>query len=179
LGITRSFRPLEVRALHDRALAVGHVAKAQVEEAQDDHALLRQLGGQRLADRAVDHRVGLLRIREEEGEVQHAELLDDAVERRRRGDQHLLHAALQRGLLLQLVAQLGRGELLHLDLAAALGGHELGELLHAQAGGVAHVVEVAELDGALLHLGAGAGGHDECERGEGAAGDRFHACLLG
>ena len=44
-------------------------------------------------------------------------------------DEHLLHAALQRRLLLHLVAELGGREFLHLDLAAALGGHHLGELL--------------------------------------------------
>jgi DNA-binding IclR family transcriptional regulator len=43
-------------------------------------------------------------------------------------------------------------EFLHLDLAAALGGDDLGELAHAQAGRVVRVVQVAELDGAFLDV---------------------------
>ena len=81
--------------------------------------------------------------------------------------EHLLHAALQRRLLLQFVAQLAAGEFLHLDLAAALGGNDLGELLDAHAGRVVGVVQVAELDRPLLDvLGQrGRAGSDQAEQG--------------
>ena len=99
------------------------------------------------------------------GKSTQAELLDDAGQRRGGRRRHLLHAALQRRLLLQLVAELRGRELLHLHLAAALGGQELGEALDAEAHGVVGVVEVAELDHALLGLGLCVTGEGEAERG--------------
>jgi hypothetical protein len=105
-----------------------------------------------VAERAVEQRIRLRERRDRERKVDQAEFLDDAGERRRRRRRHFLDAALQRGLLLKLVAE-GRGRvLLNLHLAAALRGDELGESLDAHAHRVVGVVEVAELDRPLLHV---------------------------
>jgi hypothetical protein len=100
---------LEILALRDRTLAVRDVAKAEVPERERDEPLLGQLRGQLLAERAVEHRVGLLVVADDERKVDEAELLDDADQRGGGRRRHLLDAALQRRLLLHLVAELARG----------------------------------------------------------------------
>jgi hypothetical protein len=87
--------------------------------------------------------LGLCEGAHREREVHHAELLDDAGQRRGRGCRHLLHAPLQGRLLLHLVAELRRRELLHLQLAATLCREQLGEALDAEVHGVVRVVEMA------------------------------------
>src|SRR6185369_10714382 len=84
--------------------------------------------------------------------IKEPEFLDDARQRRGGRHEHLLHAPLQRRLLLQLVAQLAAGELFHCDLAAALGGYELGELLDAPARWMVGVVQMPEPDRPLLDV---------------------------
>ena len=148
-------QPGEILDLGDRAAAVGGVAEAEPPVAEADQILLRQRVEHRLAERAVGQRFRLLDRADDEGEVEQAEFLDDAGERGGRRRQHFLRAAAQRRLLLHLVAELRGRELADLQLAAALGGEDLGELLHAEADGMVGVVEMAPADGAFLHLGGG------------------------
>jgi hypothetical protein len=91
--------------------------------------LSSQPGVQLLAEGAVDHGVGFLRVGEHEGEVVDLEVLhlagqDAAVQR---GD--LDRAALQGRHRGRVAAQRAAGEHVDLDLAARLGRHEFGELL--------------------------------------------------
>ena len=65
-------------------------------------------------------------------------------------------------------------------VAAALLGDELGELPHPHAGRVVGVVEMAELDHALLDvLRPHGGGKEQGESGEAASGNRFHGVSWG
>ena len=178
VGDDADLQAVEVFGPGDGPLAVGDVAKAEVPVAERHQAFLGQAGDEGLAERAVEQGIGLRERADGERKVDQPELLDDAGQRGRRRGRHLLHAALQCRLLLQLVAQ-GRGrELLHLQLAAALGRHQLGEALHPETHRVVGVVEVAEADGALLDvLRPGGQGSGEAEGGRG--GGEEQAARLG
>ena len=148
-------QPGEILDLRDRAARVGGVAEAEAPIAEADQILLGQRLEHRLAERALGQRFGLLERADDEGEVEQAEILDDAGERGGRRREDFLRAAAHRRLLLHLVAELGGRKFADLQLAAALGRQHLGEFLHAKADGVVGVVEVAPADGAFLHLGGG------------------------
>ena len=116
-------QPAEIFELGDRLLAVGDVAEAEPPVAEPDQtraAAARRIialpNGPERAPRPARSCSTM------NGKVEQAEFRDDGCERGGGGRQHLLGAAAQRRLLLQLVAELGRGELADLELAAALGG---------------------------------------------------------
>lgn len=138
----------------------------RVPVAEGHEAFLGQLGDECLAQGTVEQGVGLGEAADGKGEVDQAELLDDARERRGGRRRHLLDAALQGGLLLHFVAELGGRELLHLHLAAALGREQFGEALHAEAHRMVGIVEVAEADHPFL-LGPGRGDKADAQAGDG------------
>ncbi|MNX97232.1 hypothetical protein D3C86_1295880 [compost metagenome] len=152
VGNDADLQARQVFRLGDGVLGVGDVAETQVPEAQRDQAFFRQLRGERLAQRTVQQGVRLAEVGDGEWQVDQPEFLDDARQRRRGGRRHFLHAALQSRLLLHFIAKLRGREFLDLELSAALGGHQLGELLHTGADGVVGVVQVAEADRAFLDV---------------------------
>ena len=144
--------PVEILALGDRPPAVGDVAEAKVPVGEPDQTLLGQLCQKCRAERPVQQRVRLLRRADDERKVDQPEFLDDPDEGGGRRRLHLLRPAAQCGLLLHLAAELVRWKLPDLELAAALRGDDLGELLHAHAHRMIRVVQVPPADGALLDI---------------------------
>jgi hypothetical protein len=147
--------------------------KAQFPVGQADQALGLQLGVHLLAEGAVDHRVGFLAAGEHEGEVVHLEILHLAGQDAGVHRGHLDRAALQGRHHRRVAAQHAAGEQVDLDLAAGLGLHDLGELLHAHHQRMALGVLGGELDGFLLRKGHAEGGNRD-GGGEGLEHQTFH-----
>ena len=159
------------------------MAEAQVPVGQTDQTALLQLVEQLAADRAVGDRIGFLRIREQEGEVEDRHLLDIARQQAGVHHRHFDGAALHGRDGLQVRTQRPAGEGLDGDLAAGLGRDQLGELLDAHHLRVALVAGGRELDGAGLDVGGMAKVAGQ-QRGRGQQGERkttkdVHGCLLG
>ena len=144
----------EVLGRVDRPAAVGDLTEAVLPEAQPDQPLLRQLGHQLLAERAVQQRIGLLALVEQERQVDQAERLQPGAADQGRGvgHGHLERAALQRRDHGHVVAERAAGEQLDLDLAAALLLHQLAELLHRLGLRVIVVQADPDLDRALADV---------------------------
>jgi hypothetical protein len=127
---------------------------------------------QRLADRAVEQRVGLLEAGDQERQVEQRVFLDHADQARGRADHELLHAALQRRLHLRVGAELAAAVGVDVDAAASARLHQFGKALGRQALRVVVAGAVAELAG--LRMG-------QAERGGGRERDDDlleHACCL-
>ena len=144
----------QVFSLGDGLFAVGDVAKAQLPVGQAHQVLGLELVEQLLAEGAIGHGIGFLRRGKQEGEVVNAEFLGLRRQDARVQHRHLHRAALQGRHGLQVAAQRAAGEQLDLDLAAALGRHQVGKLLRALGLGVVLLVLEGELDGAVLGVRA-------------------------
>jgi hypothetical protein len=153
--------------------------KAVLPVGQVHQAGVFQLLVEVLAGVAVEHRVGFLLAGEQERQVEHAQFLDDAHQRRRRGAHHLLGARAQRLRGLQVAARGAAPEGVDLHLAAGLGGQHFLHLLDAQAHRVVLVHAVGELDGAVLELREGGCGGEQGGGRDGHEGTSVqHECLL-
>ena len=98
--ITRTFTPEKSSTFWTGLREFVRIAEAVLPIGEVDEADRRQLVGDVLAEGAIEHGVGLLLVGEEEGQVEDAEIGQDADEGRRGGDHHLLGAGPQglRGL---------------------------------------------------------------------------------
>jgi hypothetical protein len=92
-----------------------------------DEALLRQLVGERLTDRPVEHCVRFLRVVEQEREIDDRELLDLTLQDPGIHREHIDRAALHRREHLHVAAQHAAREQLQCHLAAAFLRDEIGE----------------------------------------------------
>ncbi|MCY1360200.1 hypothetical protein D9M69_468160 [compost metagenome] len=171
----------EVLGLGDRLLAVREVAETVLPVGQVHETGGLELLVEVLARGAVEHRVGLLLVGEQERQVEGAEFLHDAHQRRARGAHHFLRARAQ-GLRGRQVAARGAApEGRDLHLAAGLGSEHFLHLLHAHAHGVVFVHAVGELDRAFGKLREGACRRQQAAGHEGGGHQgsaKQHACLL-
>ena len=169
----------QVFHLVDGTLAVGHVAKAKLPVGQADNAFFRQLVVHLLAKGAVDHGVGFLAVGEQERKVINGEFLDLAGQNAGIHRDHLQRAALHRRHVGRVPTQHPTREQVDLDLAAGLGGDDVGKLFHAGHDRMAFGVLCGELDRAvfvILRAGDAKGG--QCGGGyQGFDHQTFHACL--
>ena len=133
-----------------------------------------QAGLQPGAHRTVGEVVGLLQVVEQEWEVEHHELLVDAGEQARGHGREIERAAAHGRQVLRVTTQHGVGEQGHLDLAAALLCHKVGELLDADAQGVVFRQAEGELEVAFLDVLRQRRRHGGCE-GNGAEGGQHCA----
>ena len=136
----------------DGPLAVGEVAKAELEISQADDVLVGQLGVQLLTQRAVDHGIRFFGVGKHEGEVIDLKVLhlrsqDAGVEQDKFDG-----AALQRRDIGRVTTQRATGEDIHFQLAAAFGCHQISKLFGTRHQRVALGVLQRELEGALLDL---------------------------
>ncbi len=164
----------EVLDLVHRLLGIGEVAEAVLPVGEIDEADGRHLVRDVLAVFAVEDRVGFLLVGEQERQVEHAEVGQDADQRRGRRDHHLLRAGAQRLRRLQVAAQRAAPEALDLHLAAGLLGRARGHLGNAVADRVLLVDAVGQADRALGELRLG--GQCECG-GRDARGDEARTKL--
>ena len=98
-----------------------------------------------LRRRAVEHRVDLLLVLEQERQVPDLHFLDAGRQRRQRADVELLRAGLHRLQLLLVAAEHRAVVRLHLDVALGVGVRQLGELVHRRGLRVAVRHRVADL----------------------------------
>ena len=151
----------------DRPPAVADAAETLFHEAQADPALGRHVVHQPLAERAVEHGVGLRLVLERERKVEHDELLDRTYQLRWRHHRDFHRTALHcRGDLL-LAAERAVRENLDLDLATAPLLNDVGHLLRAQRLWVVGRIDGRKLDVAFLDVGRrGRAGKEEHRGGK-------------
>ena len=143
--------PFHVFGRFDGAFAVGQVAESALSVGESLAPELLHARQQLFADLAVEDLVGLLRRREEEGKIEHAEFGQEVDDRTACDDSRIHDAHPHAFKKLALVPKGRVGENLDLDFALAPRFHEFLELQRARMERVLLVHDMRKLDRGRRH----------------------------